>query len=90
MGIKLGHVMDGLMVNVVANNIKLHRRAENIVMEITGCERGVAAGNLEKAEGGVKEAILITTGAGDLSQARELLDAAGQNLRDAMSRVNAG
>lgn len=90
MGIRLGHVMDGLMVNVLANNTKLHRRAENIVMQITGCERAVAAGNLKLSEGGVKEAILITSGANDLSQARNLLDSAGQNLRDALSRLNAG
>ncbi len=90
MGIKLGHVVDGLMVNLVANNTKLFHRAENIVMQITGCDRTEAAGNLAAAEGGVKEAILITSGATDLGQARELLDSAGQNLRDALSRVNAG
>ena len=90
MGIKLGHVMNGLMVNVLANNTKLFRRAENIVMEITGCERAVAVGNLKAAKGGVKEAILITSGATDLGQARDFLDSAGQNLREALSRVNAG
>ncbi|HHY49197.1 MAG TPA: N-acetylmuramic acid 6-phosphate etherase, partial [Alphaproteobacteria bacterium] len=35
-GVHLGHVYDGLMVNVVADNEKLRRRATRIVMRITG------------------------------------------------------
>ncbi|PCJ74277.1 MAG: N-acetylmuramic acid 6-phosphate etherase [Rhodobacteraceae bacterium] len=87
MGVKLGHVMDGLMVNVIANNVKLLERAENIVMEITGCDRNTASENLKAANGGVKQAILITSGAKDLSDATKYLDMADQNLRTAVANI---
>jgi len=85
MGVKLGHVMDGLMVNVIANNIKLDERAENIVMTITECDRSTAIANLKRANGGVKEAILISTGAADLDTAKQILNDTDQNLRAAIS-----
>lgn len=87
MGIKLGHVMDGLMVNVVANNIKLFERAENIVMKITGCNRDEARKNLEISNGAVKPAILIISGAKNLQAAIKNLDKADQNLRVAMANI---
>jgi len=90
MGIRLGHVMDGLMVNVVANNTKLLQRAQNIVMQITGCDREVAKTNLDISNGGVKEAILITSGADGLAHAKSHLDKADQNLRSALASVMSG
>lgn len=87
MGVLLGHVMDGLMVNVIANNEKLFRRAEAIVMEITGCDRAVAARHLATAGGGVKLACLLTAGAESLDAAQAHLDEAGQNLRLALARL---
>jgi len=90
MGVLLGHVMDGLMVNVIANNVKLLERAENIVMEITGCDRDTASKNLMAANGGVKQAILITSGAKDLSDATNYLDMADQNLRSAIANITTG
>lgn len=90
MGVKLGHVMDGLMVNVIANNVKLLERAENIVMQITGTDRQTASKNLKAANGGVKQAILITSGAKDLSDATNYLDMADQNLRVAIANITSG
>lgn len=90
MGVRLGHVMDGLMVNVIANNVKLFERAENIVMNITGCDRNTASKNLKAANGGVKQAILITSGAKDLSDATKYLDMADQNLRSAIANITTG
>ncbi|HHL22868.1 MAG TPA: N-acetylmuramic acid 6-phosphate etherase [Aliiroseovarius sp.] len=90
MGIRLGHVMDGLMVNVATSNIKLRGRAEGIVCEITGCQPAAAREALEAAGWRVKEAILIRSGAKDLAQARQYLDAAGQNLRSALAALNTG
>ncbi|MGR3660896.1 MAG: N-acetylmuramic acid 6-phosphate etherase [Paracoccaceae bacterium] len=90
MGVKLGHVMDGLMVNVVANNVKLFERAENIVMEITGCDRDTANANLKLSDGGVKQAILITSGAKNLNDAKKYLDMADQNLRSAIANITSG
>ena len=90
MGVQLGHVVDGLMVNVVANNVKLLERAENIVMEITGCDRTTASENLKAANGGVKQAILINSGAKNLSDATNYLDMADQNLRSAIANITTG
>lgn len=90
MGVRLGHVVDGLMVNVIANNVKLFERAENIVMDITGCDRKTASTNLKAANGGVKQAILITSGAKDLSDATKYLDMADQNLRSAITNIKSG
>ena len=90
MGVRLGHVMDGLMVNVIANNAKLFERAENIVMEITGCDRDTATKNLKAANGGVKQAILIASGAKDLNDASKYLDMADQNLRSAIANITTG
>ena len=90
MGIRLGHVLDGRMVNMVANNHKLRGRAENMVMEITGCARAVASAKLDLAGGGVKEAALLARGARDLIHARELLTASEQNLRTALLKIDAG
>ncbi len=90
MGIKLGHVMDGMMVNVTPTNIKLKNRAEGIVMKITGCEAAEAHKNLMRANWGVKEAILITSGAKDLVTAKKHLDNAAQDLRSAISSLTSG
>lgn len=90
MGVRLGHVMDGLMVNVVANNVKLFHRAENIVMDLTGCPRERAREALDQAQGRVKPAVLLVSGAQDLAEAESHLGDEGQNLRAALARVTAG
>ncbi len=90
MGIRLGHVLDGMMVNVVADNAKLKRRAEDIVMRVTGCDRERAAASLALSKGGVKEAALITNGAADLAAATVLLDRADQSLRVALDLLEPG
>jgi len=90
MGIKLGHVMNGLMVNVATSNIKLKKRAEGIVMALTGCDSETAHKNLLRADWRVKEAILITHGAKDRAEAQAYLDAAAQNLRAAISTITSG
>jgi len=88
LGIRMGHVYDGLMVNVTASNIKLRGRAAGIVRRVTGCDAAVAEDALERADWGVKEAILIVSGAGDLTAAQEYLERAGQNLRAALAELS--
>ena len=85
MGILLGHVMDGLMVNVIANNIKLFRRAESIVMTITNCDRETAAEKLKLSNGRVKEAVLLVEGLDTVEVAEKLLEKCNQNLRQAIN-----
>ena len=43
MAVQLGHVHDGFMVNVVADNIKLRGRARGIVMAIAGVDEATAS-----------------------------------------------
>jgi len=90
MGIRLGHVMDGLMVNVIANNDKLNKRAARIVMDISKCSEAAAVANLDKAGGSVKLAILLASGATSTSDAQKHLDGADQNLRAALSKLDPG
>ncbi len=87
MGIRLGHVVDGLMVNVVADNAKVKKRANRIVMALSGCSENEAASNLLSADGSVKHAILLAMGAKDVSDAQIQLNLADQNLRSAMSAL---
>ena len=55
-GVHLGHVYDGLMVNVIADNEKLRGRAARIVMRITGVDQGKALDALGLSGGAVKPA----------------------------------
>lgn len=62
MGVLLGHVYRGQMVNVVADNAKLQGRAANIVRQIAKVSENDAAEALQTAGGSVKEAVLIASG----------------------------
>jgi N-acetylmuramic acid 6-phosphate etherase len=85
--IHLGHVHDGYMVNLHADNAKLRGRAARIVAAITGCGEKVALAVLEKTGGSVKPAILLAAGAVDVKAAEELLDKTGRRLRPALSNL---
>jgi N-acetylmuramic acid 6-phosphate etherase len=87
MAIRLGHVHDGHMIGVVADNGKLKARAARIVAEIAGCDADRAETCLEAAGGSVKMAVLMAAGAGDAAAAREILEAAGHRLRPALSMI---
>jgi N-acetylmuramic acid 6-phosphate etherase len=89
MGVYLGNVMDGMMVNLIANNAKLFKRSEEIVINITGCNRDQAERSLKKSKGAVKLAILLIEGAKTLNEAKHFLDQEMQNLRGAISALRA-
>jgi N-acetylmuramic acid 6-phosphate etherase len=61
--LRLGHVHDGHMVNIVADNAKLRTRAARIVAEIADVGGPAAEAALAAAQGSVKAAILIAAGA---------------------------
>ena len=84
--IHLGHVHDGYMVNLFADNIKLRGRAARIVAAVAGCDEQSALAALEKTGGQVKPAVLIAAGA-DAKTAEELLDGTGRRLRPALSKL---
>ena len=64
MGIELGHVFDGMMVNLHADNAKLRRRAATIVQRASGADETAAGEALTAADGDVKLAVLLASGAG--------------------------
>lgn len=63
MGILLGHVHDGYMVNLVADNAKLIDRAARIVAGISGRDMETVQKALAQTGGAVKPAVLIAAGA---------------------------
>ncbi|MDX0219914.1 N-acetylmuramic acid 6-phosphate etherase [Sinorhizobium meliloti] len=86
-GIHLGHVLDGHMVNLRADNIKLRGRAIRIVSDIAGIGAADADRKLGLAGGSVKLAILLASGARDIAHAEDALERADQNLRRAIAIV---
>ncbi|RWO22994.1 N-acetylmuramic acid 6-phosphate etherase [Mesorhizobium sp.] len=85
--IHLGHVHDGYMVNLMADNIKLRDRAARIVAAISGRDRDDAARLLENSGGNVKTAILLAAGAASADAAQKMLEGTGQKLRPALSAI---
>ncbi|MDX8431946.1 N-acetylmuramic acid 6-phosphate etherase [Mesorhizobium abyssinicae] len=85
--IHLGHVHDGYMVNLTADNIKLRDRAIRIVAAISGRGRDDAARLLEQSGGVVKTAILLAAGAANADTAEKILEGTGRKLRPALSVI---
>ncbi len=85
--VKLGHVHDGYMVNLFADNAKLRGRAARIVAAISGCSEDRALAALGRTGGRVKPAVLLAAGAADAGTADRLLDGAGGRLRPALAML---
>jgi N-acetylmuramic acid 6-phosphate etherase len=85
--IRLGHVHDGLMVNLRVDNAKLRNRALAMLVHITGCSQGDAAQALDLCGGRVKPAALVARGLAP-AEAERALAAAKGNLRTALTRLN--
>lgn len=89
-GIHLGHVHDGYMVNLFADNLKLRDRATRIVAAISGSTREAATVLLDRSGGSVKAAILLAAGAKDATAANDILSTTGQRIRPALERLKEG
>jgi N-acetylmuramic acid 6-phosphate etherase len=79
--LRLGRIHGGLMVDMRLSNAKLRARAATIVAEIADVDPSAARAALDTAEGNIKRAVLIALGVGPGA-----LDAAGDNLREALRR----
>jgi N-acetylmuramic acid 6-phosphate etherase len=79
--VRLGKVYDNLMVDVVASNAKLRRRALNLVQRLTGLDEERARSLLEAAGGRVKVAVVMARRDVDADRARTLLDEQQGRLR---------
>jgi N-acetylmuramic acid 6-phosphate etherase len=85
--VHLGHVHDGYMVNLFADNAKLRGRAARIVAAVAGIAPDEAERRLEQSGGAVKTAILLAAGAKDAGVARTTLERNGEKLRPALSEI---
>jgi len=84
--IRLGHVYEGLMVDVQATNQKLVKRSENMLAHLTGRSGTEAREALARAGGSVKLAVLLLHGCRP-EEAKSLLDRAGGRLRAALAEL---
>lgn len=82
-GVHLGHIHDGMMVNVIADNAKLRDRAARIVAHVAGVDTGVARVALNRTNGAVKAAVLVARGAAP-DAARSRLAETGGHLAAAL------
>ena len=76
-GIRLGAVHDGHMVDVVADNAKLRDRAARIVAAISGADETVARDALTATGGVVKTAVLVARGLTPEAAAQALQQSGG-------------
>lgn len=88
MGVELGHVYQGMMVNLHADNIKLRDRARGIVQRITQVDDATSAQALTRAGGDVKVACLLSLGAQSPEIAQAALSSAEGHLGRAMARLH--
>ena len=84
---ELGHVHDGMMVNLRADNIKLRERAAGIVCRVTAASEATAFAALNATSGDVKAAILIAAGAISPGQAKAMLKDTAGHLRPALEKL---
>ena len=83
--IKLGFVYDNLMVNLQPTNLKLEKRAQQIIKEITGCDDSSALSYYNKSGRRVPEAVLMLQFDLGKEEAAIILSEAGGNLHNAIS-----
>jgi N-acetylmuramic acid 6-phosphate etherase len=76
----LGKVFGNLMVDLQVTCQKLQDRGERILMETTGVERDIASDLLERADGHVKTAIVMSKLGIDRDEARKRLHDSGDVL----------
>jgi N-acetylmuramic acid 6-phosphate etherase len=86
--IRLGHVYEGLMVDVQASNQKLVRRSETILGQLTGQRSDRVRQALSQARGSVKLAFLLLEGSAP-DEARAALVQSGGDLRAAKEVIDA-
>lgn len=79
-----GKAYQNLMVDVMQTNEKLVVRAQNIVMEATGCDRETAAEKIGIAGGNAKTAITMILADCGLEEAKARLEKAKGHVREAI------
>lgn len=83
--VRLGKVHDNLMIDVVATNKKLRKRALRLVMHLASLDEERAGEVLRQAGGSVKTAVVMSRKNIDAERARALLQARGGSLRASLT-----
>jgi N-acetylmuramic acid 6-phosphate etherase len=81
----LGKVHDNLMVDVVATNNKLRKRALRLVMQLANVDQARATELLQQADGSVKTAVVMQRKNLDADGARAMLQTHDGSLRASLS-----
>ncbi len=87
--VKLGHVHDGMMVNVRPENETLRARAAGIVARIAQVDAAIAQDKLREANFEPKIAVLLAAGAASVVDAAALLAKSHGHLRPALAWLGA-
>jgi N-acetylmuramic acid 6-phosphate etherase len=87
--VKLGRTYGNLMIDAVADNAKLRRRALRVVVQATGVDDARAAAVLEEAGGSAKVAVVALLAGVSTKRAEETLRAAAGQVRYAVSLADA-
>jgi N-acetylmuramic acid 6-phosphate etherase len=83
--VRLGKTYGPWMVDVVASNEKLRRRAQRLIRESAGVDDAAAVAALDAAGWHAKTALVSVLAGVDAPTARARLDAAGGRVRDAIA-----
>jgi N-acetylmuramic acid 6-phosphate etherase len=84
--VRLGKTYGNLMVDLVASNAKLRKRARSAVVIATGADEADVDLALEQANGDAKVAIVSLLSGLDVAAARARLDAANGVVRRALEQ----
>jgi N-acetylmuramic acid 6-phosphate etherase len=87
--VKLGRTYGNLMIDAVADNAKLRRRAQRVVVQATGVDDARAAAVLDDAGGSAKVAVVSLLAGVSTKRAEEVLRAAAGQVRYAVSLADA-
>lgn len=82
--VRLGRTYGDLMIDVVADNAKLRRRAVRVVVQATGVEDARALAALDDAGGQTKVAVVVLLAGVATAKAEELLHASDGHVRNAV------
>ena len=85
--IRLGKAYGNMMVDLVASNQKLKKRALRLTMEATGASEEKCAACLQEADGHVKTAILMVVSGMTAHEAKKLLAKHEGHLRKAIQQA---
>src|SRR5262245_7107600 len=83
--VRLGQTYGAWMVDVVASNEKLRRRARRLIRELAGVDDAEAVAALDAADWHTKTALVSVLAGVDAAAARSRLDAHGGRVRDAIA-----